>query len=368
MSNPVILPSEIPNNQHNKNAALLYIGSYNSAGRPSIHALTLDLSQQQFSLVTQDSQTDNASFLLYQADRAQLFAVSEINLADGANSGWVAQYDLSHPAQPKLMQRQLSQGSDPCQLAWLKQHLLCANYSGGNFSQFNLTHQSELTNAQHTLQHHGSSVVADRQSQAHVHSCTPAPSGEYFVVADLGADEIVSYSIDATGTIAKKSSLKMPAGSGPRHSAFHPSGDTLYVANELNNSLSQVQFNQATGALTLLLSLPALAPSNQDHSYPAEVVVDQQGKFAYLSNRGDDSISCFNIAPETHHLTFSSSCSTGGKFPRHFALSPKQDYVVVANQQSNNITLLKRDPHSGGLTLTHAQFSIETPSCVCFIK
>ncbi|MCE0558252.1 lactonase family protein [Motilimonas sp. E26] len=348
---------------------LLYVGGYNPSGTPSIQGLKLiqSANQTEFKPIATDNQLDNASYLLYVASIKQLFAVSEINNADGANSGWVAQYDLTQPQQPKLVARQLSQGGDPCHLAWLNQHLICSNYSGGNFADFNTKHSVELLPAQTCIQHSGSSVISDRQSQAHVHSATASPDNAFFVVADLGADKLVSYRFSQTGAIEQVFSLTMPAGSGPRHCAFHPNGKSLYVANELNNTISQVQVNPTTGELALCATLPALAPNNSNHSYPAEVLVDQQGKFVYLSNRGDDSISCFTIAPDSQALSFRSSCSTGGQFPRHFALSPNQDFIVVANQQSDNIRLLNRDRHSGALTLTETLFAVNAPSCVCFI-
>ncbi|MCE2593819.1 lactonase family protein [Motilimonas cestriensis] len=348
---------------------LLYVGGYNPTGTPSIQGLTLIQSAGniEFNPIVTDNQLDNASYLLYVASIKQLFAVSEINNANEESSGWVAQYDLTQPQQPKLVTQQLSQGGDPCHLTWVNQHLICSNYSGGNFTDFHVTQPALLTTAQACIQHSGSSVISDRQSQAHVHSATTSPDNAFFVVADLGADKLVSYGFNPAGAVEQVFSLNMPAGSGPRHCAFHPNGRSLYVANELNNTITQVQFNPATGELALLDTLPALAANNTNHSYPGEVVVDQQGKFVYLSNRGDDSISCFAIAPDNQTLSFSSSCPTGGKFPRHFALSPNQDVLVVANQQSDNIRLLTRDPHNGTLTLTEAQFAVNAPSCVCFI-
>lgn len=345
---------------------LIYIGSYNLANQPSIQALKLSKAAQQWQFEPQASinAIENASFLHFDKPNKQLFAVSEIDSAAAQASGWVAQFDLSQPLQPTLISQQLSLGCHPCHLAKSESGLVCSNYSGGNLSYFKTSTNAPLSEAEQLFQHSGASVITDRQSQAHIHSASVSPNGKFILVADLGSDTLTTYGVDDAKGLQQLTSFNMPAGSGPRHCVFHPSGTSLYVANELNNSISQLSIS-VTGELALIETLPAT--DNDTLSYPAEIALDESGQFLYVSNRGDDSISYFSVESDQHHLTYLASCATGGKFPRHFALSPDQKLLVVANQLSNTINLLQRDPATGHLTLTDIHFELNAPSCVCFV-
>ena len=57
------------------------------------------------------------------------------------------------------------------------------------------------------------------------------------------------------------------------------------------------------------------------------------------------------------------SISTEGDFPRDFALSPDNDYVVAANQNSDNLTLYRRDSQTGLLSMI--QKDVFAPEAVC---
>lgn len=345
---------------------LIYVGSYNLANQPSIHGIKLCQINEQWQLQPQTTieSIASASYLHFDKPNQQLFAVSEIDTAADQASGWIAQFDLSQPLQPKLIAQQLSQGSHPCHLALHELGLVCSNYSGGNLAYFNILGQTPLDKAAQLFQHHGSSIISERQSQAHIHSASVSPNGAWIVVADLGCDTLTTYGFDQNQGLQKVASFNMPAGSGPRHCAFHPSGACLYVANELNNSISQLSISEA-GELALIETLAAT--DTDTLNYPAEIALDSAGKFLYVSNRGDDSISCFSVEPTLLQLKYMASCPSGGKFPRHFAISPDQCSLVVANQQSNSINLLLRDPDTGHLTLTDTAYEVNAPSCICFI-
>ena len=71
-------------------------------------------------------------------------------------------------------------------------------------------------------------------------------------MADLGLDKVMVYGFDpADGTLKSNDPPWGPAepGVGPRHLAFHPDGDRVYVLNEMAASLTVYQYDPATGAL-----------------------------------------------------------------------------------------------------------------------
>src|SRR5258708_5026108 len=76
---------------------------------------------------------------------------------------------------------------------------------------------------------------AIRQARPHAHMITTDPPTGAILVTDLGADAVLVYSLDETGRLTPKTTSRLDAapGAGPRHLAFHPDGQHLFVVNEL---------------------------------------------------------------------------------------------------------------------------------------
>ena len=74
---------------------------------------------------------------------------------------------------------------------------------------------------------------------AHAHSITPAPTGDFALVCDLGLDCIFVYRLDlVSSSLIPHGEMELAAGSGPRHLDFHPNGRFVYVIHELNATLN----------------------------------------------------------------------------------------------------------------------------------
>ena len=159
----------------------------------------------------------------------------------------------------------------------------------------------------------------------------------------------------------------MPAGSGPRHFAFHPSGKFAYVINELASTLVAFSYDAETGKLTTLQSLSTLPDGYDMPSYTAEVVVHPNGKFVYGSNRGHDSLAVFQIAADSGQLTRVQIEPTGGRNPRNFAIEPSGRYLLAANQDSDQVVVFAIDPDSGQLKNTGETLAVTMPVCLRFL-
>ncbi|MEM7258049.1 MAG: beta-propeller fold lactonase family protein, partial [Pseudomonadota bacterium] len=101
-------------------------------------------------------------------------------------------------------------------------------------------------------------------------------------------------------------------------------------------------------------------------SYVSEIKLSPDAKFLYVSNRGDNSRAIFKVK-EDGLLERLDIVPTGGKFPRHFAITPCGNAVLVANQDSSNLTLFSRDVSSGLLTTTQTTYDIPAPNYIRFL-
>ncbi|RJG51468.1 lactonase family protein [Motilimonas pumila] len=353
---------------------LFYVGCYNTPESSAIVLGQITVSTQgyQLQLIPNDKEPqsqatiDNASFLWVDASNQRLFAVSELEQYQGHASGLLASFDITQPHQPTLINQQLSQGIAPCHLLHWQQRLISCNYGGSIINLVADENGQLLNEGSQRLQHEGKSVNPERQTQSHPHSLTLHPQLHLAYCADLGTDTITTYRLDEQGQLEQLHVTHIAPGSGPRHVAVAPNGATLYAANELNNRID-VFAVEAQGQLRLVQSIAATSPLAEDIdvSYPAEISLSKDGKYAYCSNRGQDSISCFAVAKDGH-LSLVSVTPTGGKFPRHFSLSPCQEYVLVANQLSDNLVLFGRDTQTGALSEPLDTISLTGPVCVAF--
>jgi 6-phosphogluconolactonase (cycloisomerase 2 family) len=75
------------------------------------------------------------------------------------------------------------------------------------------------------------------------HDVIPDPTGRYVLIPDLGADSVrvfqISYKPETVHKLVEVASVKVAAGSGPRHGAFVRTGDRtyFYILNQISNTL-----------------------------------------------------------------------------------------------------------------------------------
>ena len=81
------------------------------------------------------------------------------------------------------------------------------------------------------------------------------------MVADLGIDTLVVYSFDeSTGRLHEPTHTSTRSGAGPRFKTFHPSGQYVYVDNELDNTVAVYEYDAESGGLRELQIIKTLPP------------------------------------------------------------------------------------------------------------
>jgi 6-phosphogluconolactonase len=99
----------------------------------------------------------------------------------------------------------------------------------------------------------------------------------------------------------------------------------------------------------------------------AEVRVHPTGKFLYGSNRGHNSIVCYQIDPSTGLLSLTGFATKGIDTPRNFNIDPSGNFCLVANQGNNTVLVFRIDRNNGNLTPTGSVVKIDKPVCVRFL-
>jgi 6-phosphogluconolactonase (cycloisomerase 2 family) len=201
----------------------------------------------------------------------------------------------------------------------------------------------------------GKGTIPSRQDAAHPHEVIVDPTGNFVLAPDLGADLIRLYSIDnSTGKLTNCGNYVETGGTGPRHGAFW-GADTLYIANELANSVHRFSVAYSGGCISLTKE-QSLTTMKGGAAAPSGTKVGEvhvHDNFLIASNRRDltfspnDSMTTFNLDATSGAMTFTGITSSGGTYPRTFQINKAGDLVVIGDQTTANVAVVKRDVTTG---------------------
>lgn len=313
------------------------------------------------------TQSPEASFLALSPSGDVLFAVRE------EESGQVAAYLVDGDNGDHLtpLGEQPTNGSAPCHLTvdTTGRYVLTANYMTGNVAVHPIEADGRLAPLSDLVQHKGSGPQTDRQEGPHAHMVVPAPTGGGYLSVDLGTDSVYAYSLDPEwGRLVLRAQNRLRPGSGPRHLVFHPSGDHFYLANELSNTVTVCLYDPVTGVAKTLMEVSAAPNSVAGQNFPSGIVLSADARFLYVGNRGDNSISAFEVSDDGARLSPVGRWSCEGDWPRDLTLSPDGRFLFCPNQRSHNISVFRVDAESGGLSPTGLSFPVFQVAHVLFAK
>ncbi len=349
-----------------------YVGTYTNKGSKGIYLYRFTPADAKLESLGLVAETPNPTFLAISPNRQYLYAANEVGNYNGQRTGSVTAYKIDS-ATGKLTKLNTvsSHGGGPAHLIvdHAGKNVLVANYGGGSIAVLPIGPDGSLKEATAAIQHTGSSVNPRRQREPHAHSIYTSPDDRFAIVADLGLDKVLVYKFDVNkGTLTPNDppSVAIDPGSGPRHVAFHPDGKHAYVINEMKSTITVLDWDGRRGAFTTKQTISTLPEGYSGESTTAEVVVSNDGKFVYGSNRGHDSIAVFSAATDGT-LKLVEITPVGVKEPRNFAIDPSGRFLLAEGQSSNNINLFRVDPKTGKLTKTDTTVEVGAPVCVQFI-
>lgn len=352
---------------------IVYVGTYTGDGSDGIYACHFNPADGDLGPVRLVAKTDNPSFLTTDPDGRFLYAVNEVDFFQNEPAGGVSVFEINRESGKLALLQQISSlGKGPCHLSLDKsgKYLMVANYNSGNFSVFPVRNDGSLGDNTAFIQSAGSGADKVRQTGPHAHYIQVTGNNKFVMVADLGTDKILIYRFDpATGELTANTPafVATDPGAGPRHLVFAPSGNFMFVLNELSSTVSVFDFDQDSAKLQVKQTISTLPEQFTGMNTAAEILAGYNGRFLYVSNRGDDSIVVFYIDKDNGSLTFVDRVPCGGKSPRNFEIDPTGQWMLVTNQDSDNIMLFQIDQESGRLIQTTRSVDISSPVCIRFI-
>lgn len=333
------------------------IGTYTKKTSKGAYQVTLDTDKHALTNVQLIIPSEKPAYL--QSGKNDIvYAIKQIG-----EQGGVASYSLKD-GQSQLLSKVLTVGAPPAYVGLdEKRHLLfSANYHTCKIDVFRIDNEGKLTLADSVTDQGVPGPQPEQKDGAHPHFADLTPDGR-LVTCDLGLDLIVVYDISDEGKLTAVSRYKSEAGFGTRHITFGKDGKFAYCVGELSSKLEVLRYNAANGSFTHVQTLKTIPSTWTAHNGAAAIRMSKDGKFVYVSNRGENTIAVFAVQPNGT-VTHIQSISTEGDFPRDFNLDVDDSYLLASNQNSDNLTLYSRDAETGRLTLLQKDVKCPEPVCV----
>lgn len=240
------------------------------------------------------------------------------------------------------------------------------------------------------------STIKQRQADPHSHALVLDPYvGCIAFVPCLGKDLIREFFFDKVNGKVEVELNTLPSGKftgmpdGPRYLEFHPEHNTMYVVNELSSTIAVFSVNKELihtidnavksgegidkfykkSTLTLIQSIetiPIAFPKKLNTC--GRLCLHKSGRFVLVSNRGHQSIAILRVkecGPNRGQLATIGYFHTRGETPRHFKFDESGQYLIVANQDSDNLAIFNFNQCSGEIKFTGNEYVVPSPNFVC---
>ncbi|KAA0140159.1 lactonase family protein [Gimesia chilikensis] len=348
---------------------LVFISAFAAGEEGAIHAYKFNPETGELTQVARTADVEHPFFLAVSPDNRYLYSIHAPGKFSGKDNEFVSAFELEErTGKLKLLNRQSSLGTASCYLDIddTGKAVVVANYTTGSVASLPVNADGSLGEAATFVQHEGSSVNPKRQKEPHAHCSVISPDQKYVFAADLGLDKIMAYKLDpqtAKLTPATQPFVRTIPGAGPRHLTFHPNGKQMYVINELKNSITEFDYDPATGFLTEGQTIDTLPADFTDVSHCADLKFTPDGRFLYGTNRGHDSLAAYSVDPEGK-LSLIEIIPSLGKGPQNLVITADGKHLLCANMPGNNVVVFAIDQQTGKLTAVGEPISIPSPSCI----
>ncbi|WP_275444991.1 lactonase family protein [Microbacterium aurum] len=190
----------------------------------------------------------------------------------------------------------------------------------------------------------------------HAHQARFTPAG--LVTIDLGLDLVRVWDVRGDA-LTERRRVALPAGTGPRHGVWHPSGH-LYVVTEHSNEVFVLR--PAPGGALILVGGVPLPGTQVGADFPAEIALTRDAQYAVIGIRGSNTLATVRVGGEGESLAPVALVESGVDWPRHHVIA--RDTVLVAGQRSDEIVSLTIDERTGVPGRVRHRVDAPTPTCL----
>lgn len=327
---------------------LFCIGNYSSKG-----IFCLNFNDGNFEPLSTFSDFPNCSYLI--KNQNFLYHIVEVSKDKHNNGGTVASYQIKNHSF-SLLNDSFTYGDSPCHLAIdsFRNILYVANYGDGSFSTFQIGSDGKVENKLY--------FEKFEKDISHIHYVALSQDNRYLFVIDLGANKIHAYSIGINPSFDLHlcDTFSFPNDTQPRHLVLDLE-NRIHVITEASCEIYTLSFSHNKFSFLFKSSLLPASFPKQEGDTGCAIKISKNHNFLYTSLRGQNLICVFEI--QENKLNLIQSISSYGSMPRDISFDKTENYLICANQGSDNLTTFSVSSSTGKLTF-ESTYPIEKPSCI----
>jgi 6-phosphogluconolactonase len=239
-------------------------------------------------------------------------------------------------------------------------YLFSAYYGEGKVAVHRLSKNGEIS----------PEILQTIPTDKNAHAILPDQTNQYVFVPHTGPNAIYQFLWDAKHGVLKpneKPILEAAEGLEPRHLAVSEDNRFIYFDNEKASSVTAYKLDPKTGTLSPFQTISTLPEGYDGNNSCADIELSPSGKYLYASNRGHNSIACYEVDLKSGRLKSIGQEPTE-EIPRSFNIDPSGNYLYAAGQQNGKLAAYRISPETGKLKRLATYEVGKSPSWVEIVK
>ena len=152
-------------------------------------------------------------------------------------------------------------------------------------------------------------------------------------------------------------------GAGPRHLAFAPDGKTIYVANELDSTVTSFANISGIWKTVKTASTRPKTPVAKKN-FPGAIKISSCGKYFFVTNRGDDTIAMFKTFADGD-FELLDNIPAQGIYPSDIKLNGDDSILWCINLKNGTAARFKLNKAAGTLEAIPGTVSVPRGIGLC---
>jgi 6-phosphogluconolactonase len=342
-------------------SARLFIGGYAKPGEKGLSVFDFNERTGEVTPVAMADVGPDPSYFCFSKKNNLVYIANEVMEFNGQAGGGLTTFKYS-PEKNSFEKKNemLIPYGGPCFISMSPDSgfLFLANYPKGSVAVVKLDSEGLPETITDTILY-----VKTNPGASHAHMIKGDPLGKMIYVSDLGQNMVFRYRLNTKeGSLLPVDTLHVPEGYGPRHFDFNKDGSKFYLINELGSKITVFELGEKP---VLIQTVSTVRADFTGKNACADIHLSSDGKFLYGSNRGENTIVTFAIQSDGS-LKLSGHVTCGGNWPRNFTIDPSGSYLLIGNEKSDSIALLKINASSGMPSFKGQKFKSGAPACLKF--
>jgi 6-phosphogluconolactonase len=205
----------------------------------------------------------------------------------------------------------------------------------------------------------------------HVDCVKLTPDQKFLCAVDNGLDQVKIYRVDyELGKLELIDIVRGPMESAPRMIRFSRDGHYAYILYELTNVIEVYNYSIVDDepVFEKIQTITTLYERDDDMCASSGLEVSKSGKYLFCSISGLNGVICYEINPDTGHLTHVFNTRVNSEYPKMLAIYPDERHYLTLNNFSNDIVSYEINFKDKYSLQVGAPISIYKPNCIYIMK